>query len=127
MAQTLKKADGTEITGLLLAWPGDPYTFQFAAADHSCEDLRTAMAGAVDPLVIVNDGTAMEPITGRGVFDSAMLMPVAKTGQPEDRIYVMMRSPTPKERLKASVADGTITAEQYKVITGEDYTAPSIT
>lgn len=123
MAQTLKKADGTEITGLLLAWPGDPYTFQFPAEGNTCEALRTAMTGATDPLTIVNDGTALEPITGRGVFDSATLMPAAKTGQPEDRIYVMMRSQTPKERLKASVADGTITAEQYKTITGEDYVA----
>ncbi|QEY35875.1 XkdX family protein [Caproiciproducens galactitolivorans] len=33
-----------------------------------------------------------------------------------------MRKPTEKEKLKAAVASGTITAEQYKAITGENYT-----
>jgi hypothetical protein len=122
----LKKSDGTEILGLLVAQAGNQYIFQFSAASHACEELRTALSTAAYSLTINSDGTDMDPIKGYGVFDSAQLMPAAKTGYPEDRIFVMMRQPTSEERLKASVADGTISVEQYKTITGEDYTAPAI-
>lgn len=124
MSEVLKKADGTKIPGLLVAQAGNPFVFQFAADSHTCEDLRTTLSKAADPLTIIDEsGTEMQPITGYGVFDSAQLMPTTKTGCPEDRIYVMMRQATQTEKLKAFVAAGTITAEQYKAITGEDYAA----
>ena len=57
------------------------------------------------------------PIEGYTVIVGVNLVPA------EGLIDVTMRKPTTKENLKAAVAAGTITADQYKTITGEDYVA----
>lgn len=119
--QTVKKSDGTVIDGLLLAQGGTQYVFQFGKEGHTCEELQEQFSGAADTLIINTNGEDGTPITGYGVFAGATLVPASESGHPEDRIYVTMRKPTEEEKLKAAVAAGTITAEQYKAITGEDY------
>jgi hypothetical protein len=119
--QAVKKSDGTVIDGLLLAQGGTQYVFQFAKDGHICEDLQTKFSSATDTLTINTDGTDMEPIVGYSVFAGAAIVLASESGHPEDRISVTMRKPTEKEKLKAAVAAETITAEQYKALTGEDY------
>ena len=60
---------------------------------------------------------ATTPIEGYTVIVGVNLVPA------EGLIDVIMRQPTTIEKLKQSVKNGAITSEQYKLITGEDYTA----
>ncbi|TGJ75472.1 XkdX family protein [Caproiciproducens galactitolivorans] len=121
--QTVKKSNGTVIDGLLLAQGRTlQYVFQFGKEGHTCEELQEQFSSTTDTLTINTDGEDGMPITGYSVFAGATLVPASESGHPEDRIYVTMRKPTEKEKLKAAVASGTITAEQYKAITGENYT-----
>jgi hypothetical protein len=114
--QTIKKSDGTVLSGLAVAQKnGNQYIFQFTKDGHTCEDLQTAFSNNADNLVISTDGKDGTPIEGYGKLVKVELI--------DDRISVTMRQPTAKEKLQAAVEAGTITADQYKAITGEDYPA----